>query len=134
MISAWYAEITRRLRSKHCALAHFQYASARDPGIYSFNGNTTDLGLADFLMEICRLFSTVQLPHCNSTGLLRRTGRHLEGNSAVDAELWVRYLSAAQPDNGRLQSSIMGASSRHKSKVYPNAPAGMYFPGDPDFL
>jgi Carboxypeptidase regulatory-like domain len=122
-------------------IAHWrtnQYASARDPGIYSFNGNTTGLGMADFLLG-----NLSSLLHGSTTAFATRqdyVGAYVADTWKVTPRLTLNYGLRWEPflplsltmgafyvfDYGRFQQGI-------KSKVYPNAPAGMYFPGDPGF-
>jgi hypothetical protein len=122
-------------------LAHWrtnQYASARDPGIYSFNGNATGLGMADFLTG-----NLSSLLHGSTTAFATRqdyAALYIADVWKATPRLTLNYGLRWEPflplsltmgafyvfDYGRFRQGT-------KSTVYPNGPAGMYFPGDPGF-
>jgi hypothetical protein len=122
-------------------LAHWrvnQFAHTNDPGTYTFNGTALGLGMADFMLG--RLTT---MGHGSQVAWGTR-----ENYSAVYlADVWkatprltVNYGARWEPflplkltlgvptlfDDDRFHKGI-------KSGVYPNAPAGLYFPGDPGF-
>ena len=122
-------------------LAHWrvnQFAHTNDPGTYAFNGTATGLGMADFLLG---KLSTM------TNGSQVGWGTRENYAAVYLADVWkatprltVNYGARWEPflplkltlgipyafDDDRFHKGI-------KSKVYPNAPAGLYFSGDPGF-
>jgi hypothetical protein len=122
-------------------LAHWrvnQRAVNQDTGNFTFNGQETGLGLADFLAGRVSSFS-------QGSPTLWSTRQHYIGLSAQDTwkatpQLTLNYGLRWEPflplrltegsvynfDYDRFRQGI-------KSTVIANAPAGMYYPGDPGF-
>ena len=122
-------------------LAHWrvnQFAHTDDPGVYTFNGTATGLGMSDFLTG--RLTTMAH-------GSQVAWGTREDYIALYLADVWkatprvtLTYGARWEPflpldlklgiphtfDDDRFRQGI-------KSKVYPNAPAGLYFKGDPGF-
>ena len=115
-----------------------QFAHTNDPGTYTFNGTSTGLGMADFMLG--RLS---QMGHGSQVAW----GTHQNYTALYVADVWkltprltMSYGARWEPflplkfnlgiphlfDDDRFHKGI-------HSKVYPNAPAGLYFPGDDGF-
>jgi hypothetical protein len=115
-----------------------QFAHTNDPGNYAFNGTATGLGMGDFLLG---KLTTMQ------HGSQVAWGTHENYFALYLADVWkvnrrltVNYGARWEPflplkltlgiphlfDDDRFARGI-------HSKVYPNAPAGLYFPGDDGF-
>ncbi len=122
-------------------LAHWrvnQFAHTNDPGTYTFNGTATGLGMADFLTG--RLTT-----HAHGSQVAWGTRNdyialYAQDTWKVTPRLTLNYgirwepflpldLSLGVPYAFSDEKFRQGV----KSKVYPNAPAGLYFAGDPDF-
>ena len=124
----------------------YQRCLVSSQGVYNFNGTATGLGMADLLTG--RLTSLMQLtpvlwsarqtyvaPYISDVWKLSR-------NVTVNGGLrWEPFLPLAI-GYGQGASLNEGVSFNFdddrftkgiKSTVYPNAPAGLYFPGDPGF-
>jgi hypothetical protein len=114
------------------------YANVRSPGAYTFNGNATGLALVDFLTGKLQ-----QLDQAAPNTLFTRQwylgafaqdtwriSQRLTLNYGVRWEPWFpTIVTNAAIYNYDLNRFINGV----KSTVYKNAPAGMYWPGDPGF-
>jgi len=122
-------------------LAHWrvnQFAHTNDPGTYTFNGTATGLGMADFL--------TGKLSQMTN-GSQVAWGTRENYAALYVADVWkatqrltVSYGARWEPFLPlKLSLGIPYAFSDDrfhqgiKSQVYPNAPAGLYFKGDPGF-
>jgi hypothetical protein len=113
-------------------------ASTNDVGNYAFNGTALGLGMADFLTGRLTTLSqqqpvqwTTRQPYVAAYAAdVWKAGRRLTVNYGLRWEplLPLRLTEGAmsQFDEQRFLHGI-------KSTVYPNAPAGLYFPGDPGF-
>ncbi len=107
-------------------------------GQFTFNGQATGLGLADFMLG--KLSSFVQgnpvydNDHNDYIGSYVQDEWRLRENVTINAGLrWEPYLpiknSLGYVDNFDLARFDAGI----RSTVYPQAPPGLYFPGDPGF-
>jgi hypothetical protein len=115
-----------------------QWAANESVGIYTFNGNATGMGMADFLagrLTSIRqgsptLWSSRQSYLAMFAADVWKAGPGFTLNYGVRWEPWIPIRltqgSVYQFDDERFRQGI-------KSKVYPNAPAGLYFLGDPGF-
>jgi len=120
-------------------LAHWrtnQRAHTNDVGNYTFNGTATGLGMADFMTGALTTLA-MQTP--------TQWGSRQWYLGAYAADVWkvtprltmnygVRYepfLPLTITEGASYQFDDQRFSQGIKSKVYPNAPAGLYFPGDP---
>ena len=115
-----------------------QELNARSPGTYSFNGNATGLGLADFLTgQLFRLEqSDPQILEMNQTyiGLFAQDSWRATNRVTVNAGFrWEPYLGQNVTNVAIPNFSIDRFRSGTKSTVYMNAPAGLLFPGDAGF-
>jgi hypothetical protein len=122
-------------------LAHWRTSvnsSARDPGIYAFNGSFTGLGMGDFLTG--KLSSLLHGSGINWQSRQDYVTTYVSDVWKVNPRLTLNYGARWEPflpldlkqgsvyqfDYDRFRQGI-------KSKSFPAAPAGMYFPGDPGF-
>jgi hypothetical protein len=99
--------------------------------LISFDGTVTGLGMADFLLGYAASWTQgggeYQRIHSSTFGSHIQDNYKITPNFTVTAGIrWEPFL-APVPENGRIQMFIPG----QQSKVYPNAPLGMVFPGDP---
>ena len=113
-------------------------ANAYSPGVYTFNGQTTGLGQADFFAG--NLASDPpggsERPVHSSVVLRSLCAGYLEGDTPPDSELW-RALGTVLPhaDNAKqvYTFSLARFYAGTVSSVWTNAPPGFYYPGDPGF-
>jgi hypothetical protein len=134
------------VRGKHqisfgANIAHWNsntYARVLAMGQLSFNGQATNFGLADFLTG--SLFSLAQAPP--NTLLVRQwyTGLYAQDTWKIRPRITLSYGLRWEPyfpmrfaqgliyqfDQGRFNAGI-------KSSQFANAPAGLFYPGDPGF-
>jgi Carboxypeptidase regulatory-like domain len=122
-------------------LAHWrvnQFAHTDDPGTYTFNGTATGLGMSDFLTGKLTTMSHgsqvawgtredyIALYLADVWKITPRVtfnyGARWEPFLPLDLKLGIPHGFSDE----RFRQGI-------KSKVYPNAPAGLYFKGDPGF-
>jgi hypothetical protein len=111
--------------------------STQQNASFSFNSQFTNDGLADFLLGIPSLFQQGNLTKTDQTqniwGLyiqdkVRLTPR-LTLNSGVR---WEPFLPVYDRDDRRTHFDMAAFLRGEKSTVFQNAPAGLFFPGDPD--
>ena len=112
-----------------------QELNARSPGTYSFNGNATGLGLADFLTgQLFRLEqSDPQILEMNQTyiGLFAQDSWRAADRVTVNAGFrWEPYLGQNVTNVAIPNFSIDRFRAGTRSTVYVNAPAGLLYPGD----
>jgi hypothetical protein len=122
-------------------IAHWrvnQFAHVRDSGQYSFNGTATGLGMADFFTgRLTSLQHGSQVAWGSGQDYIAlyiadvwKVNNKLTLNGGVRWEpflpLDIRLGTPYAFDYERFKAGV-------KSKVYPNAPAGLYFKGDPGF-
>jgi len=115
-------------------------ANVRSPGQLTIDGTQTGLGLADFMVGRMGVNALVQAAP-NTLDMAQtylglyaqdtwRVGPKVTINAGVRWEPFFpqQLLNGAvyQFDQGRFNANV-------KSTVFPNAPAGLYFPGDPGF-
>jgi hypothetical protein len=115
-----------------------QWAANESVGIYTFNGNAVGMGMADFLtgrLTTMRqgsptLWSSRQSYMAFFAADTWKATTKLTFNYGVRWEPWIPIRLT--------QGSVYGFSDDRftkgiRSTVYPNAPAGLYFLGDPGF-
>ena len=119
-------------------MAGVQRVSTSDVGSYGFTGAALGLGMADFLTgRLTTLqqqqpvqWTTHEWYFASYAGDVWKVRPRLTFNYGLRWEPFLLpYLTEGaifQFNDGRFQQGI-------KSRVYPNAPAGLYFPGDPGF-
>ncbi len=115
-------------------------------GVYNFNGNTTGLGLADFMTG--RLNTLSQVTPIQWSSRQWYVASYIQDvwkatpRLTVNAGLrWEPFLPLAVGfnKNGKMHEGSMFNFSDDrfrrgvKSTVFPNGPAGLIFPGDPGF-
>jgi carboxypeptidase family protein len=116
------------------------HGNVRSPGQFSIDGTVTGLGLADFLLG--RMGTNALVQAAPNTLDMQQTYIGLYGQDTwrVGPRLTVNYGVRWEPffpqqlrngavyqfDMARFQAGI-------RSTVFPNAPAGLYFPGDSNF-
>lgn len=117
----------------------YSEAHVRSPGGYTFNGNVTGLGLADFLTGNVGQFLQAAPNYLDMkqyyVGLYAsdswRAGPKLTLNYGLR---WEPYLPQQLKNDYIYNFSLDGFRSGVKSGVFPLAPAGFSYPGDPGFV
>jgi hypothetical protein len=117
------------------------YANANATGIFSFNGQETGLGLADFLVGRMNQYRqgapNVLLSRQTQIGFYGQDVWKLTPRVTVNYGLrWSPNLpmkDMRQPVSGVMHFSIDRFRRGVKSTVFKNAPAGMLYPGDAGF-
>ena len=107
-------------------------------GQFTFNGQTTGLGLADFMLG--RMSSFVQgnpvydFDHNDYIGAYVQDEWKLRPNLTVNAGIrWEPYIPIKNTRNYVSNFDLARFDAGTRSTVYPQAPPGLYFPGDPGF-
>ena len=122
-------------------LAYWRYnlnSHSADHGQFTFNGQTTGLGLADFLTGN---LSQLQQRAPNQVYLSQRyIGAYVADTWRATSKLTLNYGIRWEPflpqvlRNGQIANfSEDRYKTNVRSTVFRNAPAGMYYPGDPGF-
>jgi Carboxypeptidase regulatory-like domain len=124
----------------------YQRCLVSGQGVYSFNGSATSLGMADFLTG--RLTSLMQVSAVLWSSRQTYVAAYLQDvwkmSSRVTLNAGVRWepflplavgygQGAHLNEGGSFQFSQDRFSKGIRSTIYPNAPVGLYFPGDPGF-
>ena len=115
-----------------------QELNARSPGSFSFNGNATGLGLADFMTgQLFRLEqSDPQILRLDQTYLGVYAQDSWRATDRVTANVGLRWepFFGQNVTHGSISNfSLDRFRAGTKSDVYVNAPAGLLFPGDDGF-
>jgi carboxypeptidase family protein len=115
-------------------------ANVRSPGQFTVDGTITGLGLADFLLGRLGTNGLVQAApntldmEAKSLGLYGmdtwRLGPRLTLNYGLR---WEPFFPQQLVNGAVYQFSMDRFRAGTKSTVFPNGPAGLYFPGDPGF-
>ena len=115
-------------------------ANVRSPGQFSVDGTITGLGLADFMLGRLGTNGLVQAaPNTldmegKSLGLFAqdtwRVGPRVTFNYGLR---WEPFFPQQLVNGAVYQFDLDRFRAGTKSTVFPNGPAGLYFPGDPDF-
>ncbi len=110
----------------------------QQPGQFNFNGNVSGDPIASFLFGYLYQFNQASGQFFNSRGKFQ--GAYVQDSWKVTRSLTLNYGVRYEPfipwreAQGRMGSFFpaLQASGKH-STMYPNAPAGMLFAGDPGF-
>jgi hypothetical protein len=108
----------------------------QENGNFTFNGSRTGLGLADFLLGVPNDFSqTNATPDDLRQWIMSVYAQDtFKFSSRLTLNFGIRWMPTfSDPDKyGRGTSfSLPGFLAGQRSSVYPNAPAGLFFKGDP---
>ncbi|PWU03503.1 MAG: TonB-dependent receptor [Terriglobia bacterium] len=113
-------------------------ANVRSPGPFTFDGSATGLGLADFLVGRPSLYD----PAAPNTLFMAQwyLGLYAQDTWKISPRVTLNYGLRWEPwfpqiiTNGNIYNfSFDRFTQGNKSAVYKNAPAGLYYPGDPGF-
>jgi hypothetical protein len=107
-------------------------------GEYSFNGQNTNLALADFLVGLPASYT--QSYAQSESDRMHHVALYIQDAWKATQRLQINYGLRWEPwrpmgeATGRVSRfDLAGFQQGTKSTVYPNAPAGLTFPGDPGF-
>jgi len=122
-------------------LAHWRsnsYANVRSTGIYSFNGDLTGLGMADFLLgrpNSLRQAVPNQLTMSQSyLGVYVQDSWRVSPRLNINAGLrWEPYFPQTQRDGHIYNFDYDRMLAGTKTDQFLKAPPGFYYPGDPGF-
>ncbi len=116
------------------------HGNVRSPGQFSIDGTQTGLGLADFLLGRMGTNALVQAAPNTFDMEQKYLGLYAQDTWRVGPRLTLNYGVRWEPFfpqqlvNGAVyQFDMARFQAGTKSTVFPNAPAGLYFPGDPGF-
>jgi hypothetical protein len=116
------------------------HGNVRSPGQFTVDGTVTSLGLADFLLG--RMGTNALVQAAPNTLDMQQTyiGLYAQDTWRAGSRLTLNYGLRWEPffpqqlRNGAVyQFDMTRFTANTKSTVFPNAPAGLYFPGDPGF-
>jgi hypothetical protein len=116
------------------------HGNVRSPGQFTIDGTVTGLGLSDFLLG--RMGTNALVQAAPNTLDMKQTyvGLYAQDTWRAGPRLTVNYGVRWEPffpqqlRNGAVYQFDMGRfTSGTRSTVFPNAPAGLYFPGDAGF-
>lgn len=107
-------------------------------GDFSFTGLTTGLPMADFLLGDAASFTQANLQYddnrYNYFGLYAQDSWKISSRLTANLGLrWEPYFGGALPRGEVTHFDPALFAAGFHSSVYPNAPAGLEFPGDPGF-
>jgi hypothetical protein len=114
------------------------HANIRSAGTFNFNGGQTGLPLADFLLG--RVFEFRQAPPFTVDDRQKYFAAYAQDTWRVSPRVTLNYGVRWEPwfpqqhQKGQIynfDAERLRAGTR--SQVYPQAPPGLYYPGDPDF-
>ena len=107
-------------------------------GQYTFNGQNTGLGLADFLLGLpsnyTQGFAQVESERANHFALYAQDAWKATPRLTLNYGLrWEPWFPMYEARGHVSHFDLARFNAVQKSTVYPNAPAGLTFPGDPGF-
>jgi hypothetical protein len=116
------------------------HGNVRSPGQFSIDGTQTGLGLADFLLGRMGTNALVQAAPNTLDMEQKYLGLYAQDTWRVGPRLTLNYGVRWEPFfpqqlvNGAVyQFDMARFQAGTRSAVFPNGPAGLYFPGDPGF-
>jgi hypothetical protein len=116
------------------------HGNVRSPGQFSVDGTITGLGLADFLLGKLGSNGLIQAAPNTLDMVQKYVGLYAQDTWRVGPRLTLNYGLRWEPFfpqqlvNGAVyQFDMARFQAGTKSTVFPNAPAGLYFPGDAGF-
>ena len=116
------------------------HGNVRSPGQFTIDGTQTGLGLADFLLGKLGTNGLVQAAPNSLEMKQRYLALYAQDTWRLGPRLTLNYGVRWEPFfpqqivNGAVyQFDIERFRAGTKSTVFPNAPAGLYYPGDPGF-
>jgi hypothetical protein len=106
------------------------------PGVFSFSGDTTGLALADYMTGKLRTFQQTNGQHVkNHYWILNGyTEDSFRATNRISLTFGIRYEPQQVWHDDYEQQQVFFANqfaAGKRSVVYPNAPPGLFFPGDP---
>ena len=114
------------------------YGPLEGDGFFSFNGQSTGLSMADFLTGYVASFTQQGIQYDDER--YHYVGVYAQDNWKVTPRLninyglrWEPYIGGAMATGYVQHFSQTLFNENVHSTIYPNAPAGLQFPGDPGF-
>jgi hypothetical protein len=116
----------------------YVYGPLNGDGVFTFNGQATGLGMADFLLGKAATFQQGGVQYAyeryHSVGLYAQDNWRLTPHLTLNYGLrWEPYIGGSMPLGYVMHFDRSLFDQNVHSIVYPNAPAGVLFPGDPGF-
>jgi len=114
------------------------YNTQYSNGTFAFDGTVTGLPLADLLVGRVGTFTQGAEVHLNEREEFFATylqdAWRMNANLTVNAGLrWEPYFPLTNDDKHNALFDMAAFTAGKKSTVYPNAPAGLTYPGDPGY-
>ncbi len=114
------------------------YGPLNGDGNFTFNGQSTGLSMGDFLTGYVSSFTQGGIQYdyerYNYVGLYAQDNWKVTRNLSVNYGLrWEPYIGGSMPKQYVMHFDQSLFNQNVHSAVYPNAPAGVEFPGDPGF-
>lgn len=114
------------------------YGPLEGDGFFSFNGGATGLSMADFLLGDAISFTQQGIQYDDER--YHYVGAYAQDNWKVNSRLSINYGIRWEPfiggsfATGYVEHFSQALFNQNvHSTIYPNAPAGLLFPGDPGF-
>jgi hypothetical protein len=116
----------------------YVYGPLNGDGNFTFNGQSTGLSMADFLLGKASAFTQGGIQYdyerYRYIGLYVQDNWKLRPNLSLNVGLrWEPFIGGKMPLGYVQHFDFASFLNNTHSTVYPNAPAGIFYPGDPQF-